>query len=65
MLYSLDIEQLQDVLAKGQLAGQTVETDEGDGVLISSPLATVYAFLDDQANSDVFSEVARFTRVTE
>lgn len=65
VLYSLDIEQLHDVLAKGQLDGQTVETDEGRGVLIFSPLATVFAFLDDQANSDVFSEVARFARITE
>ena len=65
VLYSLDIEQLQSALASGQLEGQTVETDEGDGVLIASPLAKVYRFLDDPANSDVFSEVARFARVTE
>ncbi|MNO07408.1 hypothetical protein D3C81_2295830 [compost metagenome] len=65
MLYSLDIEQLQGALASGQLEGQRVDTEEGDGVLIASPLPKVYAFLDDQANSDVFSEVARFVRVTE
>jgi hypothetical protein len=65
VLYSLDIEQLQDALARGELAGQTVETAEGDGVLIASELPRVYRFLDDPANSDVFSEVARFARVTE
>lgn len=65
VLYSLDIEQLQDALARGQLEGRTVDTEEGDGVLIASPLTSVYSFLDDQANSDVFSEVARFARVTE
>jgi len=65
VLYSLDIEQLQDALSRGQLAGRTVDTEEGDGVLIGSPLPQVYSFLDDQANSDVFSEVARFTRVTQ
>lgn len=65
VLYSLDIEQLQGALTSGQLEGQTVDTEEGDGVLIASPLTRVYSFLDDPANSDVFSEVARFARVTE
>jgi hypothetical protein len=31
--------------------------------LISSPLDAVFAYLDDQANSDVFIEVARYQRV--
>lgn len=65
VLYSLDIEQVQEALAHGELEGQTVETEEGNGVLIASALPKVYRFLDDQANSDVFSEVARFARVTQ
>ena len=36
---------------------------EGDGVLITSPLDTVFSWLDDPANSDVFVEVARSQRV--
>jgi len=31
-------------------------------VLISSPLEQVFNYLDDQANSDVFIEVARYQR---
>ena len=65
VLYSLDIEQVQEALANGDLAGQQVETEEGLGVLVASPLSRVYRFLDDQANSDVFVEVARFGRTTE
>lgn len=65
VLYSLDIQQVQAALEADELDGQTIETEEGDGVLIASPLPKVYRFLDDQANSDVFSEVARFARVTE
>lgn len=65
VLYSLDIEQVQDALARGELEGETVDTEEGDGVLIASALPKVYGYLDDPANSDVFSEVARFVRATE
>ena len=65
VLYSLDIEQLQDAMAKGELAGQVVDTEEGSGVLVASPLAKVYRYLDDPANSDVFVEVARFGRAAE
>jgi hypothetical protein len=65
VLYSLDIERVQDALARGELEGQTIDTAEGDGVLIASELNRVYRFLDDPANSDVFSEVARFARVNQ
>jgi len=65
VLYSLDIEQMQEAMAKGELAGQVVDTEEGSGVLVASPLAKIYRFLDDPANSDVFVEVARFGRTAE
>ncbi len=50
-------------LEQGNLHGELVEMPQGDGVLITSPLETVFAYLDDQANSDVFIEVARYQRV--
>lgn len=65
VLYNLDIEQMQEALGKGDLAGRVVETEEGSGVLVASSLAKVYHFLDDPANSDVFVEVARFGRASE
>ncbi len=36
-----------------------------DRALITSPLEKVFAYLDDQANSDVFIEVARYQRTGE
>ena len=38
---------------------------EGEAVLVTSPLEKVFAYLDDQANSDVFVEVARYKRSAE
>lgn len=65
VLYSLDIELLQEALARGELAGEVIDTEEGPGVRIASSLAEVYRFLDDPANSDLFNEVARLARVTD
>jgi len=62
LLYNLDIDRVSQELQVGGLQGEVVETPEGDGVLISSPLEKVFAYLDDQANSDVFIEVARYQR---
>lgn len=64
VLYSLDVERILDEVRAGVLEGQKVELPEDDGVLISSSLETVFAYLDDPANSDVFVEIARYQRVS-
>lgn len=63
-LYGLDLEAVGLALEEGRLSGMLSGTEGGEGVLIDNPLAEVFAFLDDPANSDVFVEVARFERVT-
>ena len=63
VLYNLDIDRVLQELEQGNLHGELVEMPQGDGVLITSPLEKVFAYLDDQANSDVFIEVARYQRV--
>lgn len=65
VLYSLDIELLEEALQRGELKGEVIDTEEGPGVRIASSLSDVYRFLDDPANSDLFNEVARFARVTD
>lgn len=62
VIYNLDIDRVTQELQVGALQGDVVETPEGDGVLITSPLEKVFAYLDDQANTDVFVEVARYQR---
>ncbi|WP_137819475.1 hypothetical protein [Pseudomonas sp. 2FG] len=62
VLYNLDIDRVLQALELGGLEGKAVETPEGDGVLVTSTLDKVFAYLDDQANSDVFIEVARYQR---
>lgn len=63
VLYNLDVDRVIQELDNGSLNGEVVETPQGDGVLITSSLDAVFAYLDDQANSDVFIEVARYQRV--
>ena len=63
VIYNLDIDRVLQELEQGQLEGAAVETPHGDAALITSPLDKVFAYLDDQANSDVFVEVARYQRV--
>ncbi|BAO60525.1 MULTISPECIES: hypothetical protein [Pseudomonas] len=63
VLYTLDLEQIRQALGQKALSGEPMATAEGDGVLISSPLPEVFAYLDDPANSDLFVEAARFKRV--
>ncbi|MDP2243431.1 hypothetical protein [Pseudomonas sp.] len=63
VVYTLDVDRILQELEAGTLQGKPVDTQEGEGVLISSPLDAVFAYLDDQANSDVFIEVARYQRV--
>ena len=62
VIYNLDIDRILQELEQGVLDGEVIEAAEGEGVLISSPLERVFAYLDDQANSDVFIEVARYQR---
>ena len=40
-------------------------TGRGGGELVTSPLDRVFSYLDDQANADVFVEVARYQRSVE
>lgn len=63
LVYTLDVDRILQELEAGTLHGKSVDTLQGEGVLISSPLDTLFAYLDDQANSDVFIEVARYQRV--
>lgn len=62
VLYNLDAERILQDMRKGLLQGETVSMAEGDGALITSPLAQVFAYLDDPANADLFVEVARYQR---
>lgn len=63
VIYNLDVDRILQELEQGTLQGEVIDAAEGDGVLISSPLEQVFSYLDDQANSDVFIEVARYQRV--
>lgn len=63
VLYNLELGRVQQELEQGNLAGELIETSQGPGVRITSPLDKVFAYLDDPANSDVFIEVARYRRV--
>lgn len=65
VIYNLDVERILQEMEGGVLQGQPVETPEGEGVLVTSSLDQVFAYLDDQANSDVFVEVARYQRSAE
>ncbi|MBC9251966.1 hypothetical protein A9179_16975 [Pseudomonas alcaligenes] len=62
VVYNLDVERILQEVDGGVLQGQAVDTAEGEAVLVTSPLDKVFAYLDDQANSDVFVEVARYQR---
>lgn len=62
VVYNLDIDLIEQALQHKALSGEPFETSEGEGVLITSSLDKVFAYLDDPANSDLFVEVARFQR---
>ncbi|KAF1054987.1 MAG: hypothetical protein GAK43_00522 [Stenotrophomonas maltophilia] len=63
VVYSLDVEQILADIGKGRLQGQKVDSEQGAGALVSSPLSQVLAYLDDPSNADVFTEALRFQRV--
>ncbi|WP_339494471.1 hypothetical protein [Pseudomonas sp. RA_105y_Pfl2_P56] len=62
VVYSLDLEQINQAIKEKALDGQAFQTDDGDGAQVDSPLDKVVAYLDDPANSDVFVEAARYQR---
>ncbi len=63
VVYNLDPEAVNQAIAQKILIGSSVETAEGDGILIDSPMNQVLAYLDDPANADVFVEAVRYQRV--
>ena len=62
VVYNLDLEQIHQAIGQKALHGSTVETIEGAGVLVDSPMEQVFAYLDDPANADVFVEAVRYQR---
>lgn len=62
VLFNLDVERIRQAIAEGELAGNGVEMPQGEGVLVTSSLDKVFAYLNDPANSDLFVEVARYQR---
>ncbi|MDE1166029.1 MAG: hypothetical protein PW845_11695 [Pseudomonas sp.] len=61
-VYNLDVERIAQAVQQRALSGTPFDTKAGDGVLVSSQLDQVFAYLDDPANSDVFTEIARYQR---
>lgn len=62
VLYNLDVERIRQAIASDELAGNDVQMPQGQGVLVTSKLDKVFAYLNDPANSDLFVEVARYQR---
>lgn len=62
VVYNLDLEQIHQAIGQKALHGNTVDTVEGAGVLVDSPMSQVFAYLDDPANADVFVEAVRYQR---
>lgn len=63
VVYPLDIDRINQLVDQKLLAADNLETEKGDGVLVTSPLDQVFRYLDDPANSDVFIEMARYQRL--
>ncbi|WP_413794178.1 MULTISPECIES: hypothetical protein [unclassified Pseudomonas] len=63
VIYNLDLEQINQAIGQKRLSGQPNQSEEGDGVLVDSDMNTVFSYLDDPANSDVFSEAVRYQRL--
>ncbi|EIK97790.1 lipoprotein [Pseudomonas sp. M47T1] len=62
VVYNLDVDRVRQALQQQALRGEGVDGKEGEGVRVDSDLDQVFAYLDDPANSDVFVEIARYTR---
>lgn len=65
VVYPLDIDRINQLIDQKILAGDKLETEKGDGVLVTSSLDKVFGYLDDPANSDVFIEMARYQRLAQ
>ncbi|WP_268799877.1 hypothetical protein [Pseudomonas huanghezhanensis] len=63
VVYDLDVDRFQQWVDQKVFAGQPTETEKGAGVLITTPLAKVFDYLDDPANSDVFLKTAEYQRL--
>ncbi|MDO7900025.1 hypothetical protein [Pseudomonas citrulli] len=63
VVYTLDLEQINQAIGQKVLNGQANPSEAGDGVLVDSDMVTVFSYLDDPANSDVFSEAVRYRRL--
>ena len=63
VIYNLDMDQINQAISHKILSGQPNQSEEGDGVLVDSDMGTVFRYLDDPANSDVFSEAVRYQRL--
>ena len=62
VVYNLDLDQIHQAIGQKILQGDTVETVEGAGIVVNSPMDQVFAYLDDPANADVFVEAVRYQR---
>ncbi|AKJ98794.1 MULTISPECIES: hypothetical protein [Pseudomonas] len=62
VVYNLDLEQVNQAIDQKILSGQVNQSEAGDGVLVDSDMDKVFSYLDDPANSDVFSEAVRYQR---
>ncbi|MDH0749676.1 hypothetical protein N5D61_25445 [Pseudomonas sp. GD03842] len=63
VIYDLDLERVQQLVDQKVFEGRPTETEKGDGVLITTPLDNVFAYLDDSANSDIFLSAAKYQRM--
>ncbi len=63
VVYDLDVECMQQLVDQKVFEGQSVETEKGEGVLITTSMDKVFAYLDDTANSDVFLKAAQYQRM--
>ncbi|WP_341959635.1 hypothetical protein [Pseudomonas sp. RC10] len=63
VIYDLDVDRMQQLLDQKTFEGQTTETEKGNGVLITTSMDKVFAYLDDTANSDVFLKAAQYQRM--
>jgi hypothetical protein len=64
VVYDLDLERMQQLVEQKVFDGQPIETEKGDGVLITTSMDKVFAYLDDTANSDVFLKAAQYQRMS-
>ncbi|MFF7705735.1 hypothetical protein [Pseudomonas sp. NPDC007930] len=62
VIYALDLATVQQAIAAHELAGERFDTDQGQGVAVRSAPGQVFAWLDDPAHSDAFTEIARYRR---